>query len=1015
MAIDSSKKFKFISPGVFVDEIDNSQLPGTAADVGPVVIGRASKGPGMTPVTLNSFSDFVETFGEPVAGGTAGDVWRGGEATGPTYGAYAAQAWLRNNSPITYLRLLGEQSTDASATGVAGWAAGTISNDVAAGGAWGLFVWPSSSLKIATAGGVGGGVGQPVTGTLAATLYCTEGRVVISGTLAHVGKVTGSACALFATETNGDIVLGVTKDGTLGNLNTTRISLNPSKQNFIRKVLNTNPTITNTSITTTAAQNANLGGKFWLGESFERQLKAENSASIGVCSAEIQTANTFHCAILPMVNQTSATEEQSDFEFAATKASTGWFLAQDLGTNTSTYDPASMQKLFRVEARSAGNSTQREVKISIIDIKAPAGDFELYGSFGLLVRKMRDTDENPIILERYDGLSLNPASPSYIARAIGDQYEVYDETMKLNRVYGQYSNKSRHIRVAMDEDVDRGAHSEASLPFGVYGPLKYRDCTILSGSGKVYSVGQFASGALRASSMVYGGKDSSFGDIGGHPATAAKAALDDVISLNVGNRTVMAPGSLSASIKFPRVPLRQRSTWGNTQKTQNTYWGAWTGKTPTDTLFNDEITDLVRPRAKGLQGTPYSTTHDVEASGHGQSSGSFLTDAVTISWTFSLDDIVAETNGTLTYTSGSRLAGTSLSAISSSYTGTLDRGADRFTTLLAGGSDGFDVAERDPFRLSGFENASDENESYQLHTLKRAVNILSDSETTSYNLITMPGITQENATNHLLDTVEARGDALAIIDIRKVYDADTESTKSAADRNAYTVKQAVDALKARNINNSYGACYAPWVLIQDTVSNRTLWAPPSVVAMGALSTTDKIAAPWFAPAGFQRGGLSEGAAGIPVLEVSKRLTSDERDRMYEANINPVAKFPAEGIVIFGQKTLQQTASALDRINVRRLMVFLKREISFIASRLLFEQNTRDTWARFIQQATPLLDSVKAQFGISDFKLILDETTTTPDLVDRNIVYAKLLVKPTRSVEFFAIDFVITNSGASFED
>ena len=114
--------------------------------------------------------------------------------------------------------------------------------------------------------------------------------------------------------------------------------------------------------------------------------------------------------------------------------------------------------------------------------------------------------------------------------------------------------------------------------------------------------------------------------------------------------------------------------------------------------------------------------------------------------------------------------------------------------------------------------------------------------------------------------------------------------------------------------------------------------------------------------------------------------------------------PAEGIVIFGQKTLQQTASALDRINVRRLLVFLKREISFIASRLLFAQNTQDTWNRFLQQATPVLEGVKSQFGIDDFRLILDETTTTPDLVDRNIIYSKLIVKPTRSAEFFAIDF-----------
>ena len=201
----------------------------------------------------------------------------------------------------------------------------------------------------------------------------------------------------------------------------------------------------------------------------------------------------------------------------------------------------------------------------------------------------------------------------------------------------------------------------------------------------------------------------------------------------------------------------------------------------------------------------------------------------------------------------------------------------------------------------------------------------------------------------------------------------------------------------------------------DTNTNQSLWVPPSVPALGVLSTTDRLQAPWFAPAGFTRGGLSEGAAGIPVLDVSQRLSSEERDTLYEVNINPIAKFPAEGIVIFGQKTLQQTSSALDRINVRRLMIFLKREISFIASRLLFSPNVQDTWDRFLGQASPLLESVKAQFGIDDFRLALDDATTTPDLIDRNIIYAKLLVKPTRTVEFFAIDFVVTNSGAAFDD
>jgi phage tail sheath protein FI len=404
-------------------------------------------------------------------------------------------------------------------------------------------------------------------------------------------------------------------------------------------------------------------------------------------------------------------------------------------------------------------------------------------------------------------------------------------------------------------------------------------------------------------------------------------------------------------------------------------------------------------------------------------------DPLEIAWAFSLDNVSgtfdtannnAVVDGSGQYNAEYRTAGKSLTAQSQSvngvsYQNVLDAGYDRFSTVLFGGFDGFDVTERDPFRNSGISATATEKTSYELATLKRAVNIIADADQVQYNLASIPGVTNQQATQHLLDTVEDRGDALAIIDIENVYLPDTENANTEAERNNFTITQAVTSLRDRNINTSYGATYAPWVLIQDTSNSRTLWAPPSVVALGALSTTDRDAAPWYAPAGFARGGLSEGAGGVPVLEVSRRLSSDDRDVLYDAGINPIAKFPAEGIVVFGQKTLQQTASALDRINVRRLMIFLKRRISFIASRLLFAPNTRDTWTRFTGQAIPVLDSVKAQFGIEDFRLILDESTTTPDLIDRNIIYSKLLVKPTRSAEFFAIDFVITNSGASFED
>jgi phage tail sheath protein FI len=185
--------------------------------------------------------------------------------------------------------------------------------------------------------------------------------------------------------------------------------------------------------------------------------------------------------------------------------------------------------------------------------------------------------------------------------------------------------------------------------------------------------------------------------------------------------------------------------------------------------------------------------------------------------------------------------------------------------------------------------------------------------------------------------------------------------------------------------------------------------------LGVLASSQAKSHVWFAPAGFNRGGLTEGAAGIPVTSVIRRLTSKNRDTLYDNRINPIASFPSTGIVVFGQKTLQQRQSALDRINVRRLVIFLKKQISILAAQILFEQNVEATWTRFKSLIEPFLANVKTQFGITDYRLILDESTTTPDLIDQNILYAKIMVKPARAIEFIAIDFVITSTGASFDD
>jgi len=275
----------------------------------------------------------------------------------------------------------------------------------------------------------------------------------------------------------------------------------------------------------------------------------------------------------------------------------------------------------------------------------------------------------------------------------------------------------------------------------------------------------------------------------------------------------------------------------------------------------------------------------------------------------------------------------------------------------------------------------------------------------------------------MIDTCQQRGDSMAVIDLEGDFKPAHENITDNKDSKPISVKSVISKLKDRGINSSYAAAYFPWVLmnIPEAGSSKAVLVPPSVAAIGTYASSERKTKLWFAPAGFNRGGLKESdgqgkfAAGFKVVNTAMQLTSKQRDDLYEVNINPIAKFVNEGIVIFGQKTLQVTPSALDRINVRRLLIYLKKKISLVASGLLFDPNIDVTWARFVSGASGILSEVKAGFGLEDFKVVLDKTTTTPDLVDRNILYAKIYIKPTRAIEYIAVDFVVTKSGASFVD
>jgi hypothetical protein len=210
-----------------------------------------------------------------------------------------------------------------------------------------------------------------------------------------------------------------------------------------------------------------------------------------------------------------------------------------------------------------------------------------------------------------------------------------------------------------------------------------------------------------------------------------------------------------------------------------------------------------------------------------------------------------------------------------------------------------------------------------------------------------------------------------------------------------------------SLDTNYAACYYPWVKVLDDNLNLPVWVPPSVVLPGVFSQNDNVSHEWFAPAGLNRGGLRN------VLEAKTRLTHGERDILYEDRVNPIASFPGQGVVVFGQKTLQAKPSALDRINVRRLLIRLKKFIASTSRFLVFEQNTVATRNRFMNIVNPFLESVQSNSGLTAFRVVMDDSNNTPDVVDRNQLVGQIFIQPARSVEFIVLDFVVQPSGATF--
>jgi len=692
---------------------------------------------------------------------------------------------------------------------------------------------------------------------------------------------------------------------------------------------------------------------------------------------------------------------------ASTEAKAGWFIGQDLGSSTN-YAPFNAQRLFRFVGRGHGEWLHKNCKVSIEKVRQSTTTATDYGTFSVVIRDLHDTDNNVVVLERFDNLSLDPTSPDFIARKIGDMYNSWNANEKRLKSYGEYPNQSKFIYVDMNADVEAGATDPTLLPFGYFAPPRFRSVYNLKSTGAcdLSPVGNAVTPGTSQTVLT------NFFLTGGSGVTAAGGKVgnthmtDRYLSGGIAMVAATDEGLCTGSFVFPTVRLRNSASDGGLSDARDAYFGMQTTRAASSTTPDASIADYHRLLYAGYSG------------GGGANPGNeFATTGVEdYAYVFSLDNVVLKTAGGSDwyYSSGSRKRGNSYT--SASYEDLLNSGINRFTAPFWGGFDGFNITKPDPLYNGAMSSTSTEDNSYVYHTWRRAIDTVSDPEYVNMNLLAAPGLTLDSLTVHEINVCEERGDAMALIDLKNIYIPPHEQFYSdKASRIGTTPTTAANDLKDRRIDSSYGATFYPWVQTRDEGTGALLWVPPSIVMMGVLASSQAKSELWFAPAGFNRGGLTEGAAGIPVSNVSERVVSKDRDTLYEANINPIASFPSSGIVVFGQKTMQQRRSALDRINVRRLVIFLKKQISVLSTQILFEQNVQATWNRFIGLVDPLLSNVKSRFGITDYRLILDETTTTPDLIDQNILYAKIMVKPARAIEFIAIDFVIMSTGASFDD
>ena len=647
------------------------------------------------------------------------------------------------------------------------------------------------------------------------------------------------------------------------------------------------------------------------------------------------------------------------------------------------------QDLFKLVSLSPGEDFSSKYKFSISGINPTEK------TFNLTIRHASDSDKLGISLAEpiYKSLSLDPNSLNYISRVIGDIHTKFDfdndEASQKIIVEGSHYGVSNLVRVVVSNDLENGNIDSNAIPWGFRGPMH----TVTSGSMMDYIAGNFGEADIlqRIIEPPIPYRENVTNDTG-----TSKASSTDYYwgYQNEPKITVAEPNALPVIAKpnahaayIKHYPTHRTDTTAFAVK-ENKGAANVNGSVLDVDLFNKSLFSLNNVKVKtGSHGNaaPAEWEHAVYVR-----AGEIVADESAKTRALAVSDVSFSNN--------------------SEYI--------KFTCLFQGGFNGVNKFNKDKAEFTNdavkreYDNITDQGGVKNGPTIKsyrKALDILGSKADVDIQLLTNPGIRHSSITDYGISVAENRFDALYLMDIEQYDSLNNVITGSTTELNKPSITYTIQGFNNRNLNTSFGASYFPDVNLTVNKTDGTTTSklvPPTVAVLGAFAVNDTIGKSWFAPAGNTRGKLDNATSTELGL-----LSRTNMDSLYSADINPINNYTnGDGVVIQGQKTLLKNLSALDRINVRRLLITVRRAVRNIANTLIFEPNRPETLSNFRASINPILESLKSQQGVARYKVVIDETTTTQADVENNTIRGKIYLQPVRIAEFIALDFNITNNG-----